>query len=579
LAQYDYNLEYTALHSGTHRRPPARIGAPGVCRFFNLWLPNYPDRPDAGRFTSHPLDIEFTRRRQLWVSKIDELIWTLVDFIATEVDTRLKSELKQRSFNCFDHTNLYLFQHVLVEAAGGWQKRPIFRRSGSGETPTAVDFEPSCICCSERLYGPEDVKNTTEKFPARFQNFSLNFWWNTFWVKLRVTLHNEYASFGFYIDLSGSDPSSAEYGKGGISKDVKVALETIERVSGKRLVDIASHGSSWRGRNNLDRVRLKPSHNTLYDKVWEDLDRQVLLEATRRTGTDSLWVQAGSIVYDARILLLHCQIDHEKPATDHPAPIYSHAYHAKRAPLESQIALNRPFTEVEAVRYTDSVMPLISANSSTDDARVEYTASSFLGDRVIYISSLAAEHIDNSYTTVPVKSLLVCRPYQSWQLGRLVDRLCLLGSVRVAALYNLGELDKAGDALRVLTRLVQTTAASIRSYADRNRALGQTLARYREETAKLGQKCDGGFEYRIERSRYYVQQFNDIISTFRLNYVQGFQRYDYFIKRRLYSTFEFISRLGVRMERHKRDLDWLGRQVQINYNHFIQRYRVLARYC
>jgi hypothetical protein len=145
-------------------------------------------------------------------------------------------------------------------------------------------------------------------------------------VKLRVTLHNEYASFGFYIDLSGSDPSSAEYGKGGISKDVKVALETIERVSGKRLVDIASHGSSWRGRNNLDRVRLKPSHNTLYDKVWEDLDRQVLLEATRRTGTDSLWVQAGSIVYDARILLLHCQIDHEKPATDHPAPIYSHAY-------------------------------------------------------------------------------------------------------------------------------------------------------------------------------------------------------------------------------------------------------------
>ena len=37
--------EYTFLHSGAHRKPPARIGAPGLCRQVNFWMPAAPDKP------------------------------------------------------------------------------------------------------------------------------------------------------------------------------------------------------------------------------------------------------------------------------------------------------------------------------------------------------------------------------------------------------------------------------------------------------------------------------------------------------------------------------------------------------
>jgi uncharacterized membrane-anchored protein len=135
---------------------------------------------------------------------------------------------------------------------------------------------------------------------------------------------------------------------------------------------------------------------------------------------------------------------------------------------------------------------------------------------------------------------------------------------------NLDILDDAGNHLRELARELQLQLASkeLRSMASTARQIetSRRLFELTQATAELGAECDGGIEYRIERSRYYVQQYNDILKDFRIDYVEGFQRYDVFVRRKLFSSYEFINRLGIRLQRHKRELEALGQNIQVHQN-------------
>jgi len=85
-----YHPEYTVLHSGTHRRPPARIGAPGLCRYVDFWLPNRPNAPDGGESETHPLqNITFTERRQDWIGQIDRFLTDLTKHVSGTIDRSL----------------------------------------------------------------------------------------------------------------------------------------------------------------------------------------------------------------------------------------------------------------------------------------------------------------------------------------------------------------------------------------------------------------------------------------------------------------------------------------------------------
>jgi len=472
------------------------------------------------------------------------------------------SDLPNRSFNVVGEKTLYLFQHALYHSESGWQTRPIFKYN-----LTKKSYQPICDCHPDSHY--EKGKDlTTATVPGRYQNFSLNFYWRGVWVKIRFTLHNEYMSMGIFIDLSGSDPvQPSEGSQAGISDltaRIKENLALIDIVGQDRYKAIKMTTTDphfeWGDRNQRDREKLRLSHEFLYEDIWTHFNN-VLDNSLKEDADEIKWPQVGFVFYDARIVLLHCPAE----------PIFSSPpFHAKsKQPLHRHIAYRERFHDGDAVNYTDAAIPFIAANNTADDARIEYTVSRFLGKRVIYMSSLAAEHIGSSKTDAPVKSLLLCRPFHSWQLGRLVDRLCLIGTVRVAALKNLEELDRSGDDLRVLTRRVQTAMAGAGGLAA-DEQLGSTLTQLRQDTAKIGEACDGGFEYRVERSRYYVEQYRELEQNFRIDFVEGFQRYDYFVRRRLFSAYAFVNRLGVRMERHKRELDWLGQQVQTSYNIAVQ---------
>jgi hypothetical protein len=85
-------------------------------------------------------------------------------------------------------------------------------------------------------------------------------------------------------------------------------------------------------------------------------------------------------------------------------------------------------------------------------------------------------------------------------------------------------------------------------------------------------KTGSGLSYRIERSRYYVKQFEDNVTLLRIRRVEGDQPYDQFIRRRLGSEFDFIDRLGIRYERAVRAMATLDQEyLAIIQNKLVER--------
>ena len=162
----------------------------------------------------------------------------------------------------------------------------------------------------------------------------------------------------------------------------------------------------------------------------------------------------------------------------------------------------------------------------------------------------------------------------------------LLGTLRLCALKDVNLLHNAG---RDLGRLDQSTQAAREAIASKKNQLtaskkdqpnalkegaaalrgDQTIASDENRAMELIQDAHvmlngitgkfltvtgSGLLYRIERSRYYVKQFNDTVKLLRIRRLEGDQPYNQFIERRLGSEFDFIDRLGIRYERAMRNM-------------------------
>jgi hypothetical protein len=221
------------------------------------------------------------------------------------------------------------------------------------------------------------------------------------------------------------------------------------------------------------------------------------------------------------------------------------------------------------------LLPLI-----TEANRWECTASYMLEGRVLHMSALGPQGPEISDDQrAPVTYVLYVQQegihnlfgaktnVGEWQLGRLVDRLHTLGTVRLAALRGLKALREAGDSLARLEFVVKEAreaqipkdeAESSISSGDLNliqnaqqhfNSIGTTYyAKTRSAT---------GLMYRVERSRFYVQLFRNNISYLRLVRLEGYQKYDQFVERRLGPSYDFINRLGTRYERASNALQTL----------------------
>ena len=217
----------------------------------------------------------------------------------------------------------------------------------------------------------------------------------------------------------------------------------------------------------------------------------------------------------------------------------------------------RRFTLDQCREIADSAVPFMAATAPS--SRPEFCASSFIGRRAVYLSSLGTRAPEGDNSPRPVKYLIITRGGRKWQLGRLIERLNTMGTYRLAALRDLKALNEASDGVQRIG--VAIRGLSLDGVGSEKRLEEQHRNLYRKLNS-LGKDATGGLAYRIERSRFYQGALMRLMPDLRSWRIEGFQPYDEFVRRRLSSTYDFIDRLGIRTERSRQRLDSLNSELR-----------------
>lgn len=206
----------------------------------------------------------------------------------------------------------------------------------------------------------------------------------------------------------------------------------------------------------------------------------------------------------------------------------------------------------------DKYIPLLNVDGSEINRR-ECVINYLLGGRAFYLSNLAANTIRaRGRFHSPIETVIHVRQCEGskqpvvneWELGRLINQIHLLGTLRLAALKDVTALHEAGTALSKFDPTAQDARDAI--FTDKHTRVEKLKAAqkgYNEITEKFMKMGRAGLAYRAERSRYYYRQWELAVASLDIRQLEGDQPYDQFVKRRLGAEFQYIDRLGRRHER------------------------------
>ncbi|WP_306049801.1 DUF3422 family protein [Oceaniradius stylonematis] len=198
------------------------------------------------------------------------------------------------------------------------------------------------------------------------------------------------------------------------------------------------------------------------------------------------------------------------------------------------------FTQQTQADALDRLLPIFVLGDPRLHMR-ELIACTMIGRRAVYVSPLgstvvAGNRVPNRSITVPVVFAVSVADINRWQIGRLVQRINTLGTARLLALRDLQRIRKSSLEIRRIGRRVDE--------ADNEEAL-RNLSR---EIDEVGAELYGGLMYRVYRSAFHASSFKNIVDDLRVLRIEGWQPYDEFVRRRLYSAYDFIGRVGDRLE-------------------------------
>ena len=176
----------------------------------------------------------------------------------------------------------------------------------------------------------------------------------------------------------------------------------------------------------------------------------------------------------------------------------------------------------------------------------------------------------------PVRYLLLTKgePHRR-QIGRIVDRINSMGTMRLIALrdYNIirdasTHIQLRGQELDTMMRKWSTGRAEIRKeFGPRKAEEGRRQIQDEEDEAiqeladkvesdlidlsaaldAVGEQADHGLHFRINRSRYYVCEFETLLASLKVGNIDTWVSYDQFVTRGLKPAFEFIDGVGARL--------------------------------
>ncbi|MGO9485762.1 MAG: DUF3422 family protein [Rhodomicrobium sp.] len=194
----------------------------------------------------------------------------------------------------------------------------------------------------------------------------------------------------------------------------------------------------------------------------------------------------------------------------------------------------------------------------------------------------------------PVRYLLLTKgaPHKR-QIGRLVERICTMATIRFYALKDWQILQNASIHVRIrgqeLDQIIRdwtegrtyidlTHSKDLKKMPSRRRfsehdIRDEWIGEYTRDIEsrllsigaaldQIGAKAAGGLHYRINISRYYVNEFHVLLRTLRVGAIDSWMPYNRFVERGLNPAFGFIDSLGQRLDSLRRRLQAVTDGIQ-----------------
>lgn len=240
---------------------------------------------------------------------------------------------------------------------------------------------------------------------------------------------------------------------------------------------------------------------------------------------------------------------------------------------------HEPYGDVDAYDALERRRGVLNAYFPKGRNR-EYVGSLTAGRQAIFVSTLGSTHYDSAlaqdgddetgYVEPSRFFVLFKNRPDAPQLGRLVERLNALETLRVASMLDIEKLRDVGAALRHLgARLDRITESED---IDDHEALRVIL----KDLSAQGAALRGGVSYRLGRSTLYSDAYLRRLGELRESWLETWQTYGEFVKRRLQETFDAVKdvedrrealfmRLQVLLQRHSgNELVDLQRETEQN---------------
>jgi hypothetical protein len=336
-----------------------------------------------------------------------------------------------------------------------------------------------------------------------------------------------------------------------------------------------------------------------YD-LWKLFEKQVL-DAKRGGGT-ILGTNFGHVFADFRGVVTGSSAVEEPPGEPDPTKrilVQTWRPHFKLAPYpERTRQLEHGSPPADWARDTLSrLWPLIEPHPYLHE--YEFTVSGFLAGRALFVTALGPKlpsDIKCGWDWTPVCNFIHSYTDDVWQLGRLVDRIKNLGTLRLAATVEIerlidagGKVDALTDAIRKADQAIQgeinrrtgpqappeaakpakapaglagrqgktaaaaasDDAAGAKSAPDNSSGVllppDKAMAAVREQYRKINADVSDDILYRLERGEYYIEQFTKGTGALRVERIEGFQKYDEMVTRRMSGVFSYIRLMRNRM--------------------------------
>ncbi len=409
-------------------------------------------------------------------------------------------------------------------------------------------------------------------------------------IEVHAGAHRDYVTLSFYLDASNNRDGSAP---GVAVAEVRQRiLSEVDRVRGICEPRMAGNPPAVRiidhevlpeeGVSQADSNALTGASRYLYEELWDGFCKAMGVDRLTDFSKCRVFANFRGLVMSTDGLPEAI----EKRAISGSSGAQPFPRFVGNGGIEhTGVSSSKEPNEANAV--VKAYWPLVRRVTREAD-RKEFIACGVMSWRALYITALNcppsfdwAEEARGSKTQEeePIRYLLITKgePHRR-QIGRIVERINAMGTMRLIALrdYNIireasTHIQLRGQELDRMMRKWSAGRAKIRQdfatekmgkseeerrrIQDREEATTQALAdRVENDLVELSAALDEvgvravhGLHFRINRSRYYVCEFESLLESLKVGNIDTWVSYDQFVTRGLKPAFEFIDGVGTRL--------------------------------